>query len=87
DLYTVGWIAALRIKLTAATAKLDDGHGELCNFIPPHHDTDVYTWGRIGEHNVVITSFAAGEYGATSTATTVSRMLFSFTHIRIGLVV
>jgi nucleoside phosphorylase len=87
DLYTVGWIAALPIELAAATAMLDEEHGEPCDFIQSHHDTNIYTWGRIGEHNVVITSLAAGVYGTTSAATTASCMLSSFPHIRIGLLV
>ncbi|KAG2002677.1 hypothetical protein GB937_009642 [Aspergillus fischeri] len=87
DFYTVGWIAALPIELAAATAMLDEEHGEPCNFDQPHHDTNIYTWGRIGEHNVVITSLAAGVYGTTSAATTATCMLSSFPHIRIGLLV
>jgi nucleoside phosphorylase len=66
---------------------LDEEHGEPCNFTQLHHDTNIYTWGRIGEHNVVITSLAAGLYGTTSAATTASCMLSSFPHIRIGLLV
>ncbi|RLL95993.1 hypothetical protein CFD26_106093 [Aspergillus turcosus] len=87
DLYTVGWIAALPIELAAATAMLDEEHEQPCNFIQSHQDTNIYTWGRIGEHNVVITSLAAGVYGTTSAATTASCMLSSFPHIRIGLLV
>ncbi|KAL4860405.1 nucleoside phosphorylase domain-containing protein [Aspergillus spectabilis] len=44
-----------------------------------------YTWGRIGEHNVVIASLAAGKYGTTSAAATALPMLASFPQIRIGL--
>ncbi|KAF7158590.1 hypothetical protein CNMCM5623_003650 [Aspergillus felis] len=87
DFYTVGWIAALPIELAAATAMLDEEHGEPCNFDQPQHDTNIYTWGRIGEHNVVIASLAAGVYGTTSATTTATCMLSSFPHIRIGLLV
>ncbi|KAF7134067.1 hypothetical protein CNMCM5793_005696 [Aspergillus hiratsukae] len=87
DLYTVGWIAALPIELAAATAMLDEEHEKPWNFIQSHQDTNIYTWGRIGEHNVVITSLAAGVYGTISAATTASSMLASFPHIRIGLLV
>jgi nucleoside phosphorylase len=86
-LYTVGWIAALPIERAAATAMLDEEHGEPCNFIQSHHDTNIYTWGCIGEHNVVITSLAAGVYGTISAATTASCMLSSFPNIKIGLLV
>jgi nucleoside phosphorylase len=87
DLYTIGWIAALPLERAAATAMLDERHREPQGFIRPHNDPNAYTWGHIGEHNVVITSLAAGVYGTTSAATTASSMLSSFPQIRIGLLV
>jgi nucleoside phosphorylase len=41
----------------------------------------------MGEHNIVIASLAAGVYGPTSAATTVSNLLSSLPEIRIGLLV
>jgi len=87
DLYTVGWISALPIERAAATAMLDEIHGKPDDFSQPQTDTNAYTWGRIGEHNVVIASLAAGVYGITSAATTALPMLASFPQIRIGLLV
>src|SRR5436190_4891668 len=87
DLYTVGWIAALPIERAAATAMLDEIHRKPLDFEQPSADTNSYTWGRIGEHNVVITSLASGVYGTTSAATTALPMLSSFPQIRIGLLV
>jgi nucleoside phosphorylase len=87
NLYTVGWIAALSIERAAATALLHDRHDAPHGFDQHQSDTNSYTWGRIGEHNVVIASLPAGVYGTTSAATTASNLIHSFPHIRIGLLV
>ncbi|KAL9084482.1 MAG: hypothetical protein Q9165_008055 [Trypethelium subeluteriae] len=85
--YTIGWIAALALERAAATAILDEHHQIPADFEPPCSDSNVYTWGRIGEHNVVIASLAAGGYGTVSAATTAIPMLACFPHIRFGLLV
>lgn len=87
DSYTVGWIAALPIERAAAKAILDEEHAEPKGLIRNPSDTNVYTWGRIGDHNVVIASLAAGIYGLTSAATTSSSLSASLPSIRIGLLV
>ncbi|KAH7125082.1 ankyrin repeat protein [Dactylonectria estremocensis] len=87
DLYTIGWVAALHIERAAATALLDDRHGTPEGFEQHQADTNSYTWGRIGEHNIVIASLPAGGYGTTSAATTASNLLSSLPQIRIGLLV
>ncbi|KAH8431727.1 5'-methylthioadenosine/S-adenosylhomocysteine nucleosidase family protein [Aspergillus melleus] len=87
DLYAVGWIAALPLERAAAVALLDEKHGKPHDFVQPHNDPNSYTWGCIGEHNVVIASLAAGKYGTTSAAATAIPMLASFPQIRIGLLV
>lgn len=87
DLYTVGWIAALPIERAAAAEMLDEEHGKPLDFTQPVADTNSYTWGRIGDHNVVVASLPAGTYGTTPAATTALPMLFSFPNIRIGLFV
>jgi nucleoside phosphorylase len=87
DQYTVGWISALPLERAAAIAMLDEQHVKPLDFTQPHTDSNSYTWGRIGVHNVVITSLAAGVYGTTSAATTAMAMLSSFPYIRIGLMV
>ncbi|KAL4888052.1 Pfs, NACHT and ankyrin domain protein [Aspergillus ambiguus] len=87
DLYTVGWIAALPLERAAATAILDDRHEKPLDFVQPRNDPNSYTWGRIGEHNVVIASPAAGKYGTISAAETALPMVSSFSQIRIGLLV
>ncbi|KAK1993773.1 pfs domain-containing protein [Colletotrichum falcatum] len=85
--YTIGWIAALPIERAAAVAMLDEKHGEPKGFMRHPMDTNVYTWGRMGEHNIAIASLAAGVYGLTSAATTASSLSSSLPSVRIGLLV
>jgi nucleoside phosphorylase len=87
ELYTVGWIAALSKELAAALAMLDERHGKPNDFKKPSSDKNSYHWGRIGDHNIVIASLAAGIYGTTSAATTAMHVLSSFPNIKIGLMV
>ncbi|KAH7188005.1 hypothetical protein DER44DRAFT_816379 [Fusarium oxysporum] len=85
--YTVGWIAALPIERAAATALLDDLHEAPKGFVQHQSDTNSYTWGQIGQHNIVIASLPAGVYGTTSAAATALNLLSSLPQIRIGLLV
>ncbi|KAL3471326.1 nucleoside phosphorylase domain-containing protein [Aspergillus californicus] len=87
ELYTIGWIAALPVELAAAEAMLDEEHGKPISFIQPPQDPNIYTWGRIADHNIVITSLPGRLYGAGPAAITASRMLSSFPNIRFGLLV
>ncbi|KAG9613436.1 purine and uridine phosphorylase, partial [Aureobasidium melanogenum] len=87
DMYTMGWISALPLELAAATAMLDEEHATPNDFNRSPLDQNNYTFGRMGEHNLVIASLPAGVYGTTSAATTASQMLSSFPNIRIGLMV
>ncbi|KAK3332773.1 ankyrin repeat protein [Cercophora scortea] len=81
DHYTVGWIAALPIERAAATALLDERHHESQGFSQNPSDTNSYTWGRMGEHNIVTASLPAGVYGTTSAATNASNLLSSLPQI------
>lgn len=85
--YTIAWIAALPIERAAAEAMLDEEHATPTGFTRHQTDTNVYTWGRVGEHNIVIAALASGVYGTTSAATTASSLLASLPSIRIGLLV
>ncbi|KAK2005308.1 Pfs, NACHT and ankyrin domain protein, partial [Colletotrichum eremochloae] len=87
DNYAVAWIAALSIERAAAEAMLDEEHATPEGFIKHHTDKNVYTWGRMGQHNVVIASLPAGVYGTTSAAITASSLLASLPSIRVGLLV
>jgi nucleoside phosphorylase len=87
DSYTIAWIAALPIERAAAEAMLDYEHVAPTGFTRNQTDANVYTWGRVGEHNIVIASLAAGDYGTTSAATTAANLLASLPSIRVGLLV
>lgn len=80
DDYTVGWICALTIEYAAARAMLDEEHEDL-----PTKDTNVYTLGRIGGHDVVIACLPFGEIGSSAAALLATKMLSTFTRIRFGL--
>ena len=82
--YTVGWISALPVELAAAAELLDEEHEDL-----PQDSTDnnVYTFGRIGEHNVVIACLPAGQMGTNSAAMVASQMKSRFPSIRFSLIV
>ncbi|KAJ5626483.1 Pfs NACHT and Ankyrin domain protein [Penicillium herquei] len=87
DCYEVAWIAALQIEKAAAIVMLDEEHAPPIGFIKHQTDHNVYTWGRVGNHNIVIVSLASGVYGSTSAAITASSLLASFPSIRVGLMV
>ncbi|KAK4225293.1 vegetative incompatibility protein HET-E-1 [Podospora fimiseda] len=87
DSYSVAWIAALPIERAAAEAMLDDEHATPTGFIKHQSNTNIYTWGRVGEHNLVIVSLAAGVCGTTSATITASHLLASLRFIRIVLLV
>ena len=81
--YTVGWICAVVPELVAALVFLDEKHQgpEALS----SNDTNTYTLGRMGGHNVVIASLPDGEYGTASAAGVAKDMLRSFPNVKIGL--
>jgi nucleoside phosphorylase len=83
--YVVGWICAIATEYVAAQMFLDEKH-EGPIVVPPN-DTNHYTLGKIGEHNVVIAVLPDGEYGTASAASVATNMLNCFSNIRIGLMV
>ncbi|KZM25138.1 ADP binding [Ascochyta rabiei] len=85
DSYTVGWVCALPVELAAAQEMLDEEHST-----PPYnnaHDTNIYTCGRVGEHNVVISCLPEGQLGTHSAATVATHMKSTFSSTRFGLMV
>ncbi|KAJ0162771.1 Ankyrin-1, partial [Colletotrichum tanaceti] len=84
DAYTVGWVCALPLEMAAAKAMLDDKNQSLA--MNPN-DSNVYTFGRIGAHNVVIACLPSGQYGTNSAAVVANNMRWSFPSIHIGLMV
>jgi nucleoside phosphorylase len=82
--YTVGWVCALPIELAAATALLDEEHK---SFPYDDNDPNLYTLGRIGEHNVVLACLPAGQIGTSSAALVATQIRSKFTSIRFALMV
>ncbi|KAN0077783.1 nucleoside phosphorylase [Elaphomyces granulatus] len=82
--YTVGWVCALPLEMTAAKAMLDETHSNLSQ---PATDHNAYTLGKISGHNVVIICLPSGVYGTTPAAVMVSKMSSAFPRIQFGLMV
>jgi nucleoside phosphorylase len=83
--YTVGWVCAVTAEYVAAQAFLDEEHEK--PEVISTNDSNVYTLGKMGKHNVVIAVLPKGEYGTPAAASVARDMLHSFPNIRIGLVV
>ena len=82
DDYTVGWICALKPELDAGINALDQIHGCVYGHESDHN---LYILGRIGEHYVAITCLAMGKYGNNAAAMAATRMMSTFSNIKIGL--
>jgi nucleoside phosphorylase len=82
--YTVGWVCALPIELAAAAELLDEEHQDLPQ---DPSDTNIYTLGRMGEHNVVVACLPAGQTGNNSAAAVAVQMKSKFISLRFGLMV
>jgi nucleoside phosphorylase len=82
--YTVGWVCALPVELAAAQEMLDEEHNT-----PPidAHDTNIYTCGRVGEHNVVIACLPKGQTGTHSAAAVAMQIRLAFRCTRFRLIV
>lgn len=82
DDYTVGWICALQPELEAARQALDEFHA--CEYV---HESDhnLYILGRIREHHVAITCLPRGKPGNIAAAMAATRMMRTFSNIKIGL--
>ncbi|KAF1343611.1 nucleoside phosphorylase domain-containing protein [Delphinella strobiligena] len=84
DEFRVGWICALSIELTAALALLDERY--LDTETPPS-DENVYIFGRMHHHKVVIACLPFGISGTVTTANLASHMQRSFISMTIRLMV
>ncbi|KAJ3951481.1 hypothetical protein N0V92_012105 [Colletotrichum tropicale] len=82
--FTIGWVCALPIELAAASGMMDEEYAQL-----PSQPTDsnMYSYGRIGVHNIVVACLPAGQMGTNSAATVASQMKSSFPSLRFGLLV
>jgi nucleoside phosphorylase len=83
--YTVGWICAVTTEYVAARTFLDEVHEGPKSV--SEHDSNDYTLGKVGPHNVIIAVLPDGEYGTDSAASVARDMLHTFPNVRIGLMV
>lgn len=84
DDYTVGWICALPIELSAARNMLDEKHHSLPK---KAGDDNCYYLGRIGCHNIVIACLPVGLIGNNSAATVAKDMMRSYKSLKVNLLV
>lgn len=82
--YTIAWVCALHIEMAAAEAMLSNIHESLPTRID---DTNTYTFGSIGMHNVIIACLPSGHYGTNNAATVANNIRRSFPSIRLRLMV
>jgi ankyrin repeat domain-containing protein 50 len=82
--YTVGWICALPNELAASQAMLDQKHPDI---LQAEKDSNTYTLGRIGPHNVVLACLPSGTIGTNPAATAAANLVRTFPKIRFGLMV
>ncbi|KAB8416437.1 hypothetical protein FH972_024956 [Carpinus fangiana] len=82
--YRIALISALPIERACAEALLDERHSDLPLRL---RDSNVYTLGRIGRHNVVLASLPKGTPGNVSAARVASRIWQNFPQVRFGLMI
>jgi len=82
--YTVGWICALPVEMTAAICMLDETHPDLQY---PSTDPNTYCLGHIGQHNIAIACLPMGEIGNNPAVMVATQMSTTFPQIRFGLMV
>jgi nucleoside phosphorylase len=82
--YTVGWVCALSTELAAAQEMLDEEHDDAER---DEHDNNLYSLGRIGEHNVVIVCLPAGSTGNNHAAAVATQMRSTFRSMQFSLMV
>lgn len=84
DEYMVGWVCALPIELSAAQKMLDEKHGTPSSETLPSEtwDTEIYTFGRFCEHNVVIVCLPGEQTGIYSERAVVEQMKRALTSLR-----
>jgi nucleoside phosphorylase len=82
--YSIGWVCALTKELASATVMLDEKHSDLAI---PQDDQNTYTFGSIGNHNIVIACLPKGDIGNNPAAVVATRMTRTFPSIKFWLMV
>jgi hypothetical protein len=77
----IAWIAAIPIERAAAEAMLNEQHATPTSFTRHQTDANVYTWGRMGEHNIIIALLASRDYRTTLAAAIALNLLASLPSI------
>ncbi len=83
--FEIAVICALRIESDAVFAMFDEDWEDGPKYAKVENDTNAYTMGRIGVHNVVL-AYMPG-IGKVNSATLTGQLNISFPQIRIGLIV
>lgn len=83
--YTVGWLCALPASEEAAAIGMLDHEHEPLRLT--RNDQNIYTYGEINHHNVVITCLPPGQSGPVSAQKLVQPLQESFPNMRIHLFV
>jgi nucleoside phosphorylase len=82
--YTVGILYIKPLEMHAITAMLDEEHESVAI---QQGDTNKYTLGRIGKHNVVILGAPHGAQGTSIMADVAGRIRMEFPNVNVGLMV
>ncbi|KAH7353479.1 hypothetical protein B0T11DRAFT_331412 [Plectosphaerella cucumerina] len=83
DDYTVAWICALSLELTASRAMFDVVHE---NLVAQRGDDNAYVLGRMAHHNVVMVALP-GAYGKVNAATVSTHLKRTFPNVTTTLMV
>ncbi|KAK0731923.1 nucleoside phosphorylase domain-containing protein [Lasiosphaeris hirsuta] len=84
DKYTVAMICPLEVEITAARAMLNEEYDRLDT---PKDGTNTYSFGSLGEHNMVLASLPEGSQGTNSAAGVAIHMGRTFPAIKLRLLV
>ena len=79
--YTVGWVVALVCEFVAAVKMLDNEHNPLPQ--QDRSDNNVYHYGDIHGHNVVIVSLPLARHGNVSAQRTIQHLRRNFPNLQI----
>ncbi|RDW79916.1 hypothetical protein BP6252_04554 [Coleophoma cylindrospora] len=83
--FQIGIVCPLPIERAAAQEVLDIEYDDPKETYP--NDTNIYSLGKIGHHNVVIAGFPAGFTGLVAAATVASNLTKTFTSVKVLLCV
>jgi ankyrin repeat protein/nucleoside phosphorylase len=85
EIYTLAWVCALPLEMSAAMAMLDEVHQEERQHNT--QDTNAYVLGRIGQHNVAILCLPVAQYGTVKAAEAITHAVRTYPSIELVLMV